>query len=346
MLRPEDRLLLACSRADVGDTQVATTFDALGEGVDWRYVVEASIRHAVAPLMSNGLDLVERADPRLRDVVPPDVRQELDELRRGTARRSARLFGIVGEIADQFEPRDIALLALKDLQLAIEVYPDPSLRPMGDVDLLIRREDWSSAASALAELDFAPVPDRHQPFTDRYAGGRQFRRAADETWIDLQWHIAEREWDREGIGRFTFDTGRVWDRSQPLAVAGRKILAPSPEDMLIHLCLHLEGHEYSELVLFSDIVTFLARGASQLDWDGLVAVAHASGGASGVHQVLAVTERLFGSAPPDGVIEALRPTYFRGSLNTPLFGNSTTLHLALDDIAAAHDPPQELLTEV
>ena len=71
----------------------------------------------------------------------------------------------VGEAAGELERAGVPLLVLKGAALAQLVYAEPRLRPMRDVDLLIRGPDGTRAVQALARCGFgrstAPLPPDH-----------------------------------------------------------------------------------------------------------------------------------------------------------------------------------------
>lgn len=63
----------------------------------------------------------------------------------------------------------IDLLVLKGAHLAAHVYEQPALRPMGDLDLLVRPGQWAAAETLLGKLGYRPDghPDGyHAPFHD------------------------------------------------------------------------------------------------------------------------------------------------------------------------------------
>jgi hypothetical protein len=340
-LRPEDRLLVECSRLEIDAAGAERIRSLVAGGLDWDAALEASIRHNVAPLVSRALGQVDARAAGL----PEPVAEALDALRATSERRNRRLFQTIGEVVAAMRAEGVEPVGLKDIQLAAELYPE-GLRPMGDIDLLIRREDWSAAVAALDQLGFEARPGADVPYMRAYAISQHFRRASDEVWIDLQWNVLEREWDHYGEGRFTYDGALMWERSEPMLVDGYEIRVPCLEDMLFHLALHLEGHLYSELVLFTDIAELLRVRAGDIRWPLFLDITRQYRAESSVYYVLLLVERLLGAPVPEDVMSALEPEYFHGGLFGPLFTNLTPLHNSLDEIRLAVDPPQPLLDEL
>ena len=342
-LTPEDRLLLlaACWGIREADReQIELVVPVVRE---WGYVLEAAERHSVAPLLHHALSEVSTT---VSDAVPKDVRDDLAALERISSARSERLFALVREVAREFARADVAVLALKEVQLAAAVYADPALRPMGDLDLLIHREDYRRAANLLERLGFEPHPVEELQYAGRYGMGHNFHRAADDAWVDLQWNVAQREWDAYGEGTFTYDPSGMWERSAAVSAHGLEIRAPSPEDMLFHLCLHLEGHAYTELILFSDIAHLLAVAGDSINWSEVVACARSYGAESSVYYAFLVTSLLLRVSPPPDALGRLEPAYFAAGVFPAIFGNLGALHESLDEIETVIHPPPRLQREL
>ena len=193
-LAREEQLLIQCSRVDMSDHQIADATALLRESLDWDYILETSITHAVAPLFFHGLSRVLQVMTP-DNCVPEPILAELQKLSRGSRSRNRRLYRVLGDIAKAFQRAKIPVLGLKDIQLAREVYPDMALRPMGDVDILIHFSDYDKAAKCLAELGFVSLPSSDIPYTLKYAWGQHFCRPADGVWVDLQWNVLQMEWD-------------------------------------------------------------------------------------------------------------------------------------------------------
>ena len=335
--------MLLCSRIAPSTAAEAEAADLMRAELDWDYVVESSVRHSVAPLLHNGLTRAPGADEQ----VPAAALAELGRLRDLNAERNSRLYGIVGEVGEALGARGVRSLGLKDLGLALELYPDPALRPIGDLDLLIAREDYEAAAECLGGLGFERLPRADNPYARKYATGHHFRRVRDEIWIDLQWNVMEREFDVHGDSPRTYDIAGMWQRARTLRYRSgdlaHELLVPGPEDLLYHLCVHAEGHRHSELILLCDIAELVAAWQQRLDWDLLVDIARQHQARGSVGATLGLVERLFGSAPPAGVPQKLATSTFAPGLSAPLFGGLTNLHYGLDDVQAAVAPPPELL---
>jgi putative nucleotidyltransferase-like protein len=340
----EDQLLFEACRVEIAPDGAERAARLVERGPNWQYVLEASIRHAVAPLLKHGLDRIDEVEG-VKPRIPRDFLRDLDELHAGSARRNARLFLAIEEVTGALRAAGAEAVALKDVELAAEVYPDAALRPMGDVDLLVRRGDWDIAARSLESLDFLPRPAGDVPYTRKYAPAQHFRRAADDIWIDLQWNVMEREWDRYADGSFTFDGEEMWTEAVQIETLDFELRAPTLEHMLFHLCLHLEGHRYCELVLFCDIAELVRVRAAEIDWESLLQLGRRYRAQSSLYYVLLFVGQLLGGPVPPEVLDSLEAPFFDAALHSPLFGNLTPLHLSLDEIRLTAAPPSDLLDE-
>ena len=334
----EDKLILALSRVNLSESAQSEAISSIRKDLDWKYIREATIRHAVAPLFRNGLRQLGLQPPDL----PHSEERLFEDIWKRNQSRNERLYGIVGEIIREFNRHNVKTLALKDLQLAKTVYPDAALRPIGDLDLLIRREEYADAARCLGRLGFFPSPHDELPYTLRYAFAHHFRRTADNIWVDVQWDVMQIDWGVPRSANFNFEIERMWGGIRHIAVEGYELPVARPEDLLFHLCMHLEGHRYCELVLLCDIAEFLRYYEGTIDWEYLIAIAQQYEVQSSVYFVLLLASRLLEGPVPGHVMSALQPLYFKSSLITSLFQNLPALHATLDDLHACGAPQRTM----
>lgn len=338
----EDQLIVLCSQVKLDPLQVYHATALLNRTLDWQYLLEVSIRHGVSPLFYHGLQQVLSVEA-LAGLIPAGVLIELQRLYQGNQRRNMRLFSVTAEVFSAFKAAGVEALGLKDIQLAAEIYPS-GLRTMGDLDILIRPEQQPQAAAVLETLGFLPMPSDNVPYTHKYAWGQHFRRAQDEVWIDLQHNVMQIEWDCYEEGSFNFEIQRMWRGARNMQINDSSILVPNAEDMLFHLCLHLEGHAYSELILFCDIAELLRRVGKYFDWTYFLTIARNYKVEGSIYYVLLFVQQLFRTQIPAHVLSALQPSYFKANLFAALYGNLTTLHLSLDEIRRASAATPTLLS--
>lgn len=150
----------------------------------------------------------------------------------------------------------IETLVLKGTALATRYYGDLGVRPMGDVDILVRPEHRARATAILAREGWSPL----HPDFERHAGARHAENFADRTGgeIDLHWQaLALPGGDDE-----------TWGAALPTDVAHQRTKVPGPADQLLHVCVHgalLERVAGARWI--ADALTVIRYG---VDWDRLV----------------------------------------------------------------------------
>jgi hypothetical protein len=100
----------------------------------------------------------------------------------------------------------------------------------------------------------------------------------------------------------------VWERVRPATIAGGAALVLAPADLVLHLCLHAEHHQFDVgLRLLCDLGAVLARYGGDLDWEGLRASAREAQAEGCVFLALGLARTLAQAPVPPGVLKALEP---------------------------------------
>jgi len=279
-------------------------------------------------------------------VVPLTVLADLHDLYSCSKNRNAEMYSAIAELFECFQASKVDAMALKDLSLTREVFAEPALRPMGDVDILIRPEQYDAMRECLQKLDFVPLPGPDNQLIMKYAWGHHFWRKRDDLWVDLQWNILQRDWSSRREDQ-QIDVDELWADARQIPIDGVGVLRPSMEHMLYHLCLHLEGHQYSELILFVEVAELLARCGDQLNWDSFLAMVRRFNAGRSVHQVLSFAAKLLRAPVPPEVLEQMLPaSSITPAALFPLFARLSRLHMQLDEIRLAAAPPLEVLEKM
>jgi len=336
-------IILACVPNQTDDVR-ADMIALLQRPLNWQFVIHASIEHSVAPLLYARLRQSQELDSAI--AIPPAVLADLQDLYSCSKSRNTKMYGAIAELFGSFQASKVNAMALKDLSLTREVFTEPALRPMGDVDILIRPEQYEAMRECLQKLDFVPLPGPDNQLIMKYAWGHHFWRKRDDMWVDLQWNILQRDWSSRREDQ-QIDVDELWADASRIPIDGVDVLRPSMEHMLYHLCLHLEGHQYSELILFVEVAELLARCGDQLNWDSFLAMVRRFNTGRSVHQALSFAARLLRAPVPREVLEQMLPSSsITPAALQPLFAPLSRLHMQLDEIRLVADPPPEVLEQM
>ena len=233
-----------------------------------------------------------------RGLMPPAPRGRLKEVCRASAARNLLLFAELGNILRAAQAVSVPILPLKGAFLAEAVYGNIALRPMADLDLLVKPADLPRAIRMLRDLGY----DSDQPFNPvtQQAGFQDMppMRKSGGAVVELHWTMVTplcgaRIDDDELEG--------IWRRSVPATIAGVPSRRLSPEDLLLHLCMHASvHHRFANVGLkaFVDMAEVARHYDATLDWSAFAARANRWGVANGVRMSLALAAEWTGFVAP------------------------------------------------
>lgn len=233
-------------------------------GLDWDRLTRLA-GSGLAPYLIACLERVH-----LSDQVPGGVRDQLTAIRRANGMAHLlRLRALRGALA-ALDNAGIPVVVLKGMALAHLVYSEPTLRPMQDIDLWLPPDQLETGVDALrrAGLQFP-----WRTFEGRWTAGTAGRdddRALEvpETPIFFELHGALPSW--AGLSPAFVAAG--WARATivPLGDINARVLAP--EDLLLHVALHLSRRHLfrSGLLGVVDLALLIERWRDRWQWTALV----------------------------------------------------------------------------
>jgi len=208
------------------------------------------------------------------------------------------------KIKELLEPLEIQVLVLKGPHLGSTVYDSPQQRLYGDLDILVRPDEFDRAAALLRENGFEPFAfDEFAPEIQRDFKHWEYR--------SPQGVIVELHRWLSGHDRFDVDSGGLFERAEPFTFGETPAKGLGKEDLLLHLCLHM-GTSYFlaiERKHIQDIA--LLVGKREVDWIVFMKRAQGAGAAAVVHYALLATRLQEGAEIPARVLGELRPCFFR-----------------------------------
>jgi putative nucleotidyltransferase-like protein len=260
----------------------------------WRRAVERARLHKCAPLFAQRLEALGMIGS-----VPREEKQRLAEERRATAVANLRGRQQLHELGAKLG--GVRLIALKGACLARTAYPDLSLRPMADLDVLARPGDLAAARAALLALGYSQKAGT----PDTWKGKHEEPPFKREGALPIELHNSLLD---EGHP-FSIDAEALWQRARAAGdVPGLWYLAP--EDQFLHVCLHAAFHHELSLGLYAFLDLRAMAERCAIDWDGVLARAKAWKAERCAYLALRVSERATGAVFPATFMAALRPPGF------------------------------------
>jgi hypothetical protein len=229
----------------------------------WEKLPALAERHGLGPLVYTHLKAADALTPSqtMREIKALFLRHRHANAVRGEA---------LAEILDAFQSEEIESLFLKGAALAYLVYPQPGLRPMRDMDILVKKTDIQSALSSLEELGYSteawaenniPQDHHHIPGVARKAGGLTLSVEIHHDLFPETRYYKSRQFDD------------LIDSAIPFQVHGVSALTLGYEDMLYHVYRHACGPPLLasplRFVWVADIVSLVEKFSDEIDWEKL-----------------------------------------------------------------------------
>ena len=265
----------------------------------WQALLALAATQRVRPLLWHRL-----RQKGLDKALPIKAANELREAARRNTLRNLRLCGELRHLLSTLKSEAIPLILLKGIFLAEAVYGNMGLREMNDIDVLARPVDLTRIAEILTGMGYTPLQPISADIT--FKAQHHLPRMVKNGHGAFEFH-----WNLTRPGeRYSIDPGGLWERSIPAHIAGCDALALSPEDLLLHLCLHTSYHHQFAFGLrpSCDIAETIARFGSTLDWQTITERAARSGWQRGVYLALRLARELADADIPADILERLRPT--------------------------------------
>jgi Uncharacterised nucleotidyltransferase len=291
----ENRLILACARTD---PDVQHIQELVERGPDWQGILRKAERWGLAPLVYANL---RQAAPSGQ--VPKPVTDRLRHLFHRDTIHGVAKRELLRATLLHFSEASVPVIVLKGAALAALVYPSPTLRPMGDVDLLVHGHDLDRADELLRGMG-----DAHHAIP--YLGPEGF------SLLDVRDEICSRGGSADRLpAAVRIPIEDFWKRARPARIESVATLVFSPEDLLLDLALHLASHLsetdgfVGHLGILCDIGETCRRYGDAIDWSRLVTQAEAYQVGKELYYALRLARDLVGAGVPSRALTDLRARF-------------------------------------
>ena len=260
-------LSLNCVRASLRGTLSRNDVrEPFGKAVEWDRLLEDAQISGIGPLLYH---ILREAD--VDGLLPGWVMSKLEMEYYSALTHNIFYYRELSDILSSFQRSGVQAIILKGMALAETLYPDISLRPFGDMDLLIRDQDLPRAESELQRLGYEKYVEEF-----RQGYGREFekyfayvKRGSVNVYVDLHTCLL-RVADAQRADNPLFPSDKengFWDRAVVAQIGENTGLVLSPEDTVLHLCVHVFRHGSSiRLLWLYDLALIILKHGESLNW--------------------------------------------------------------------------------
>ena len=209
------------------------------------------------------------------------------------------------EIIREFKDKHVDYLILKGFYFAFSVYPDAGLRPMGDIDFLVKKEDLRRIEEILNRLEYVEISAQAQRV---YGCDSTFSNKHGIS-IDIHWDLCQYE-RFKGIINITTD---FWIRAREVNFNETTITTLSAEDHVLYVLLHYGLVHLFRLTNGAYDLGYLIDG-STLDWEKIIDNASHYGIKTTLYYGLLKASGITRLRLPDYVLKRLAPCSLKKAL--------------------------------
>lgn len=311
-MRKEDILLFNLARKD-------SSIDFYSfSGIDWDYFLKTARSMRIAPFIYYNIK-----DKNFNQ----DIVFKLKEEYKKNLFANILILDELKKVADSFFEPKIEFILLKGAALIQNVYPDFGVRPLSDLDLLIKFKDLKEANTILENLGFTPLETaltykRPKVLRDSstrsgsLTGLRLYEKNSYKRgkltyiknsqkflkFLDLHWELESFPFLRKIIN---FNLEEIFDRAEEVQDK-KELRVLSPFDNLIYLCVHLSLHHSFELFWLLDIYLLIDKYYNKINWQDLILYCEEHNIETAVYFPLYYTKKYFKAAVPDYVLDRLK----------------------------------------
>jgi hypothetical protein len=253
-------LLALCARSRAHLAQAALLRQHAQTLQQWDGLPAQAEAHGLVPLLYTHLQAAGIA-------IPPAIKQQLLGYYMQHAHATSVRTQVLTDILTCYQAAGIEALVLKGAALAQMVYPQPVLRPMRDIDILVRAEEVYRAYALLPQIGFTPPQGAHYGLGPDHHHLTAIKRTADGFSVSVEVHHALHLNERGHPLRFD----AYAPTAQCFMLGGVTAQTLGREETLWHIYRHAFCmpliYEPLRLIWVADLISLVEVWVDVLDWE-------------------------------------------------------------------------------
>lgn len=252
-----EAFLAFCTRVQPSRVYDAALLARCQKVASWQAVGQLAQKHSMGPLLFAQMQ-------RIGYQLPVAVKRPLHAQTIRQKKQSQIQTTVLAEILKRFAEHGIEPLLLKGAALRQLVYPEAWLRPMNDIDLLVKPYDIQRANHLLMQMGFSvPSVGKELPY-DKHLEMAVKSVSGVTVGVELHHNLYN------PYQKVSFKLGEQKRPLHTFTLNGIRCQSLSHEEMLWHLCEHLSYHasvwEPIRFIWVADMIAYAEKFVDQIDW--------------------------------------------------------------------------------
>jgi hypothetical protein len=291
-MQEDIRALLSLAKAGLA-TSDPSTFDAAElQSRNWEFITATARRHRLSSLLFEGIRGLE-----LESSVPETVFDSLHSAYYTNLTHNLVMFDHAEALIERARMYGVPLVLLKGAAFARWLYRHPALRPMGDIDILVRKRDLGLLVSQAEILGYQKC--------DAADHAVSLRHEESGTYLELHTHLLSCP------GYLRVDTEIMLARSRTTSLWEAPAHMLVPEDHMLHLCLHGSFQHGFRQPAINACDVYLLSQLPEFRWELFLDLASSPRLAPLVYAGLGLCHRVMPDEPIRIALESLEPAVDR-----------------------------------
>lgn len=277
--RPENEILLNCIGVGT-DALNSHSIESLAIS-DWESIIQKASDHNIAPTLyyclgKNGLN----------DYVPKEFLLKLRKIYLASLAKNMRIYKQLSKLILKLKNENINVIVLKGAALAELIYETIALRPMVDVDLIVKGEDLKRLNQILLRWEWI-----NEEYFNKIGSHEKYSKHINYTNGKISIEVHPKLYEIPHLD--------PWINTVNTKIASVDTFILGTEDFMMHLCLHLDDHYRTGLVFnliwYLDIAKFIEQHKDEINWDYVIKTSKKNNVERSMHRVLkAINENFDG----------------------------------------------------
>lgn len=294
----EIRLLLNCIQLQPNKNIIQNIDTISRRPIDWKLFTDAALWNGVAPLAYNGLRHCQA-----RHGVPAEYFEKLKSIYRENLIRNTIMFSEFEKIAGVLGKSNIPMVPLKGAGFAKMIYKDIGLRPMSDIDILVKPQDRDQAIQVIDTIGYRQC--KGERLENSLKNEYHFVVINPETnvLLEIHWDISCKRHPSLVCSKAENLMNIWWSRVSTANSGSGNVFHLHPIDLICLVSAHFFKHRFisrntgfsstGSLLQLCDILNIIRFYQNEITWDELKAESQRMGLYSVVSVVLRVVQTVF-----------------------------------------------------